>query len=316
MRKILFVSHSSQRCGIYQFGKNTIESLASSSQYRYLYHESASNKFGAVEYLSCLNKHLPDAVIYNWNPVTIPWLNDELIKLIKVQQPFIKHLSIVHDEIAPFTNIDAHIHLDPDFQDTGNHFHVGRLIPDFTPKDSKPKNIIGSFGFGCSHKNYQRIVEQVNREFDEATVRLHIPMNDYDSAKGSSVMSYIEECRKIAKPGIKIEANHKFLSKQELLDWLADNTINCFFFDRCEGRGISSSIEYALAVKRPIAITDSCMFKHVVNATPSILIDKSSLQQIIQNGTTPLNQFYELWTKENLVKGYDQIIKKVIGTGQ
>lgn len=94
-----------------------------------------------------------------------------------------------------------------------------------------------------------------------------------------------------------IEASHQFLSHDALLDWLSQNTINCFFFDKCEGRGVSSSIDYALAVRRPIA-----MFRHIRKTTSSIVIDEMSLKEIIANGTKPFERYYQEWTKEKLIK--------------
>jgi len=74
----------------------------------------------------------------------------------------------------------------------------------------------------------------------------------------------------VSKDGVKLVTSHEFLEKEQLLDFLAQNTLNAFFYDRCEGRGISSAIENALAVHRPIAITRSNMFRHVLSENPSI----------------------------------------------
>lgn len=313
MEKILFVSHRSKQCGVYQFGKRTIETLIDSKRYEFCYVE-VSHVNGSFEFLKALHHTKPSAVIYNWHYLTMPWLtNDFLDHLGYSAAPNLKHLMIIHDNVAPpMTRINAFIHDDPYHLEQDKHFKVGRHIPFYTPKTTPPQNIIGSFGFGISHKGYTRVIEQVNKEFDQATVRLHIPSAPFVDPQGLHAKQVVEECRKLAHSGILLEVNHDFLSTMELLNWLENNTINCFFFDCNLGQGISSSIDYALAVKRPIAITDCTMFRHVKHANPSILIESSSLKQIIANGTKPLEPFYEAWTKENLISDYERIIGTVL----
>jgi SAM-dependent methyltransferase len=314
MKNILFVINSSQRCGMHQFGKNTSDALSCSSRYQFCLVECASDNTGSIELLNALQKYNPVAVIYHWCPMIMPWLNDDLFRHVDKYIPGLKHLAIVQDHCAPFDWLDAFIHVDPSLTEKKPHYRVGRLIPNYISRNEPTNNIIGSFGFGCKHKNYQKIVEQVNKEFNEAIIRFHIPFNHYGDPKGRQASLLLEECRKLAKPGIIIEANHKFLDKETLLDWLASNTVNCFFFDKCDGRGISSSIDFALAVRRPIAITESHMFRHILKAEPSIIIDDSSLKQIISYGTKPLEPFYQQWTKENLIKDYERIIDEVLMT--
>jgi len=168
--------------------------------------------------------------------------------------------------------------------------------------------VIGSFGFGLENKGFARIVDQVNLEFESATIRLHIPVSFYCDPDGSLAHRTIQACRERAKPGIVIEASHDFKPKGALLDWLAGNTINCFFYDELNGRGVSSVIDLALAARRPIAITNSAMFRHVAHAEPSILIERASLREIIANGLSPLAPFLRSWVEEQLVQDYERIL--------
>lgn len=315
MKTILFVSHSSERCGIYQFGKNTAQALSKSGRYQFCYVECSRTDFGAFELLKAIATYTPDVILYNWHPLVLPWVNDQLYGIIFRHYPNIKHLTIVHEYLdnctCSFKWMDGYIHIDPYFVEYQNHYRVGRLIPKYQSKEHSIGKIrIGSFGFAYKDKNYKRVIEQVNAEFDHATIRLHIPYTHFVNPEKAKEMA--KECQQLAKPGITIESTHQFLSQEALLDWLAQNTINCFFFDRCEGRGISSSIDYALAVKRPIAITDSYMFRHVSKTTPSIVIGHTTLKDIIDNGIRPLEKFYKEWTEENLIKDYERIMDKVL----
>lgn len=313
MQNILFISHNVHQCGVYQFGKNTAELLKNSNKYKFCYVE-CSLENGAVELFSALIEYKPVAVIYNWHPETMPWLDDQLFKRMDSYMPFLKHVIISHGYHAAFSRIDAFISDDPDSQQDAHHFHIGRFIFDYTPKSTPADNVIGSFGFGLNHKGYSRLIEQVNQEFEEATIRLHMPAAFFADKDGKNANSIIQACKQLAKPGIRIEHSDCFFTSEELIDWLANNTINCFFFENATkyGNGISSSIDYALAAKRPIAITNASMFRHIVNAQPSILIEKSSLKQIIAQGIKPLEPFYQRWTKENLLTDYEGIMDTLL----
>lgn len=51
----------------------------------------------------------------------------------------------------------------------------------------------------------------------------------------------------------------EFISDQELLEFLADNTINIFMYDPLPQRGCTNVLDYALSVGKPIDISDSNM---------------------------------------------------------
>jgi SAM-dependent methyltransferase len=117
----------------------------------------------------------------------------------------------------------------------------------------------------------------------------------------------------VTKPGINLTISHDFLGRGELLDFLAGNTMNAFFYDVDKHRGISSTIEHALAVRRPLAITKCGMFRHVSSASPSICIEDNSLTTILKNGTAPLAPFYEQWTEDKFTAALEKILDKALG---
>jgi hypothetical protein len=103
-----------------------------------------------------------------------------------------------------------------------------------------------------------------------------------------------------------------FISDEDLLDFLAGNDLNIFFYQKYSGyNGISSSIDYALSVKRPIAICRSNMFSHIWNATPSICIEDVSLNEIINVGIRPLEQYYNSWSHDKFIELFENNIKDV-----
>ena len=260
--KILFVSHKEKQCGIYQYGINVINALKKSQRYSFVYVECSSSDelFNAVAIFD------PAAIIYNYNPTTMPWISDETRNKIKIPQ--IGTIHEVNPKVAEGANrelFDYHITPDPTLV-TNNPivFKTGRLIPDYQNNYSLPSiPTIGSFGFATPDKGFEKLVLAVQEEFDEALIRLHIPYGDFAFADEKAL---VERCKKlILKPKIQLIATHNFLNNEELLNFLAQNTINVFLYGVGKDRGISSVTDYALAVGRPLAISNSNMFRHITN---------------------------------------------------
>jgi len=310
---MLIVSHKETQCGIHQYGINISEALKNSKKYSLNYVECSNQE----ELHKAVARTNPVAIIYNYYPLTMPWLTRSITRRHSVPQLGIMH-EVTQNEADKATREMFDFHLCPDPTLVENNpfvFKTKRLIPSYiNTKYISDIVTIGSFGFGFCDKGFERIVERVQHEFDRAKIVLHLPFNDIADPKGRlHALQTAKRCRRlVTKPGIKLVINHKFINKQQLLDFLAGNTLNAFFYDTEKHRGISSTIEHALAVQRPIAITKCGMFRHVYSATPSICIEDLSLKQIINNGIVPLVPFYNEWSEANFIKDFDAIFDKVL----
>ena len=100
--KILFVSHREKQCGIYQYGINIINTLKKSQRYSFVYVECSSRDelFNAVAIFD------PRAIIYNYNPTTMPWISEETRNKIKVPQ--IGTIHEVNPKVANESNSKYH----------------------------------------------------------------------------------------------------------------------------------------------------------------------------------------------------------------
>ena len=310
--KILFISHKEHQCGVYQYGRNIADAIVNSKKISFVYTECS----GLNEYYSVVAKTNPSAIIYNYHPSTLPWLNKKVIRTVRVP-----HIDIIHEvtqEVADAADdsfFDYHIAPDPTLLIKNPLvFKTGRLIPEYKNNyELSEIPIIGSFGFGTAGKGFPTMISKVQDEFEKAIIRLHIPFATFGDSEGKSAHSIADQCKElIVKPGIELQLSHEFLGQKQLLDFLAQNTLNAFFYDMNKGRGISSVIDYALAVHRPIAITKSSMFRHIVPTFPSICVEDSSLVKILQNGTGPLSKYYLDWNEANLIWDYERIIDSVL----
>jgi len=161
------------------------------------------------------------------------------------------------------------------------------------------------------------LVSLVQQEFDEARIRLHIPFDDVDDRNGYHALAIAERCRSlVTKAGIKLDINHEFLSRQELLDFLAGNTLNAFLYNTHQVQRISSAVDVALAVQRPIAVNRCEAVRHLKSAAPSIFIENASLTQIIEDGIAPIIPFYNDWSEARFIMCYKQILDGALAKRQ
>ncbi|MFZ9388613.1 MAG: methyltransferase domain-containing protein [Chitinophagaceae bacterium] len=305
---VLFINHPEKECGVHQFGENVFGAIRHSDVYDFQYCECSSQE----QLDTCLEKYLPVAIIYNYYGSTMPWLHRRFTRRVKLP-----HIGIMHEVTQERVNLastvlfDFHIAPDPTVMLTSPVvFKTGRLIPAYKDNTSPPALLtVGSFGFGTKGKGYTKIIEAVQEEFDEALIRFNIPFARFGDAAGEGARAYAEACRQlIRKPGIRLEITHDFLSQDEVLAFLSKNTVNCFFYDENKNRGISSVIDLALAVDKPLAITKSNMFRNIFDARPSVCIEDRSLKEIIAGGTAPLFPYKKEWTPENLCWDYERIV--------
>lgn len=310
-------------CGIGIRGKLTSDILTNAKYSNFKYIQLMTDNNNELE--QAINKFNPSVIIYNYHSITMPWLND---RSIRNKYTNIKHIMIHYDLLqSHIDNFDSNLFegfqyviTDNDklITNNSNVFIVPRSIPyseniilDKNRDDIIPK--IGFQGFGFPHKGIHRIAHQIQKEFDEAIFRMHIPFSFYGDRNGDIARNIVFEIKQIiTKPGIKIEVSHEFLSDENIIKWLNENTINCYFYDYLHNSGIASSPDYAIAARRPIAINNSRMFINLHDLTPSIEIEKSTLKEIIQNGLVPLEPIYQKYTHERVCKAYDNICSTLI----
>ena len=333
-RVILFVTHKPKQCGVYEFGKSIFHVISSSGKYDFIKAECES----LAELKEAIVEHNPSVIIYNYHPSVLPWLCTKISKgLYRNNLSGINaiQIGIIHeitqqvaDTATGYGNkyitgpsqkklnslFDFYIAADPTLLlKNPLVYKTGRLIPTYNKQAAKPAiTTIGSFGFATPKKGFEKLVKQVNDEFDEAIIRLNMPSADFGDSDGANARLIADNCRKlIVKPGIRLEVSHQFMNDNELLDFLAGNSMNVFMYEDKEGRGISSAVDNALAVKRPIAVSRCPMFRHILQAKPSVCTDDNSLKTILANGFAPLSRITKDWTADNLRWEYERILDSV-----
>lgn len=316
--EVLYINHKFQKCGVYEFGKAIGACLENSVQYKFQYCECDSWK----EFLSVFKHYKPQVVIYNYHPLTLSWIKKKnVFKKFKLHRLNAVHVGTIHEvyqELANTINnsfFNYYIAADPTLI-TNNPivFTTGRLVAYYQNNFSAPATVtVGSFGFATSNKGFEKIIAKVQEDFNEAIININISYSKYIDANGDAAKKVAQQLQsKVYKPGITLNVTHRHLTIKELQEFLAKNSINVFLYEYQEKRGVSSTIDWALSVRRPIAITKSSMFRHLHNCDPSICVEDNSLKCILNNGIKPLEKYIQQWSPENLLSDYEKIVSKVL----
>jgi hypothetical protein len=318
---ILIVSHTNPACGIYQFGEMIAHHLAreeTAYDYQIMHCE------GLAELMWQISKVKPAAVIFNFSRAVQTWVTEDATKTLPVPA-----IGFIHD-VTPA--IVAALPLDRDLPGPfvhwicadptliGHHPYVTATVRPilkttmaFPPPPKIPT--LGTFGFGNFHKGHRRLVRVAAGCFPRSIVRLHIPYGHYGDKDGAIARKLVEEAQaEAASLGnvVTVEGSHDFLSPEGLLAWLAGNTANVFLYEE-NGFGVSSSTDYALAVPRPIAVSNSQMYRHLFGVKPSIVLSASNpLGAILGNGIEPLDILKRSWTPAQLAYDFDRAVRGVL----
>lgn len=274
---VLFVSQKGYQCGVGDYGDRVFEILKMSKNINFTQSDS-------------MDLDNIDVVLYNYHVSTLPHITDAFLQ----DKRHVKHVVLYHESGISFTpdkvidipNLPRPIIYNSNFEQPNNEIVT-----------------IGSFGFGFPNKNFPRIAQLVRGQFNVAKIRLNIPFATYGDSSGHSAMNEANKVRsELVGSNIELEINHDYLDKSDVVEFLSKNDINLFLFDYMYGRGLSSSIDYALQCNRPIGISDSFMFKHLKNVSSSILVDEVGIKEIINKGIEPLMPIREYHNSDNLLR--------------
>jgi hypothetical protein len=314
---VLFINHKVKNCGIHQYGKRLFNILQKSRKINYIYAE-LENIGDYYAFLHGNKNNNVVAIIYNYCEATLPWLTSLNIQKIatniglhheNTSMVFFDVVIQIYDEDENkfsiprplFENVDEILANEREFQNAENI--------EFIKKHQETINdipIFGSFGFGFENKGFEKIISYVNAQYDNAIIKFVIPTAHFDPEPYRALLMK-NNCLNVAKKvGIQVLISNQFFSTGEILSFLKSNTMNIFMYDTMVGRGPSSTIDYAVSVKNPIAISDSYMFRHIYQ--DDICLYKNNIQYCLEHSQNHINHFLEKNSNQNLIKKMDTIV--------
>jgi hypothetical protein len=260
--KGLFINNKKAQDSIYESGRMVFDCLKLSDKYILEYTEiSIEERNIALGY---------DFYFFNYHPSTMYWLDTSKLKKT-LPVAFTMVLEVLPNDpfvLCPENHFHGYCVLDPTLKAKNKKvFSFPRpLEHEVTSYQHEEKEIpvIGSFGFATKGKGFHHVVDAVNKEFDKAIVRINIPYGDFVPNSQEYATYLATLCKQMAKEGIEVDVTHQYMSKEELIKWCSENSLNCFLYDR-NLPGLAATTDQAIVSGRPLAVSKNETFRHILD---------------------------------------------------
>lgn len=310
--QLLMLNSAKKRCGVYQYGNNIFTEISKINNLNSKIIDVANQH----EYQKAVSQNKPEAVIFNYYPATMPWLNSTITKSLNSKR--LGFLHEMNEQIVSELNnelFDMHIVPDPTLNSNRKDvFQAPRLVKNYCNYFPEPEiPTFGSFGFGFANKGFERIIDLVQDEYDIANIKFMMPFNEVVEKNGNFAREVAEKCRaRVRKKGINLIINHDFLPEKDLINSLAQNTANIFLYDETIGKGISSVLEYAIAARRPLIINRCPMFRHVFTSEERVVINNKTIKSILKERSTTIIPFLNSWSTAHFQRVWESFLFKLL----
>lgn len=273
MTRLLIVNHALSRvCGIHDLGLRIHRCLSASDKLDVDYAACAN----AIEFWSAASGGGYDAVIVNHRDDLTPWAATPLpIPKIAVLHQYEEATADARAS-ALTDRFDWVIALDPTLKPQHPRLiAVGRPIPDWVnpmfwgfPSHASPPGI-GSFGFAFPHKGFADVAEEMADQCGDATYMLHMPEAYFNGAQGAPIFTdgIVKDCTERLKAGQHLRVSTDHRPDRGVIAMLAGNEVNCLFYAPGQpDAGQSSALDYLIAARRPMLLSEASMFRSAWNA--------------------------------------------------
>lgn len=304
--KGLFINTKKAVCSIHESGLMVYNCIRNSPQFELDYREIKEDDLAIPATY--------DFYLFNYHFSTTGWLDTKTVKKLPGLKGTIVLEVLPNDPFvacSPF-DFDFYCVLDPSM--TLKHkkvFVFPRPLDDYTGTLAGKENeipVIGSFGFATKGKGFEHVVDAVNKEFEKAVIRINIPHGTYTDPSHRYAKELADLCRSRAKEGVEVRVTHDFMSKDELIYWCSENSLNCFLYDR-KMAGLAATTDQAITSERPLAISDNPTFRHILTYLkpyPTI-----SLKDAISKSVRVVKQIKKDWSKQSFLDLFEEMLRRL-----
>jgi len=298
----IFYNSKHALCSIWESGNMVYNILNKSSKYTLDYSEDTT--FDTTY----------DFIVVNWHFVVNNWITRDILKEY-VGKTYCIVTEIGLDDLFIRTPkiFNYYLFLDPSITDDPIQYIYGfpRPLEPYLSESEKvtPEIVtVGSFGFATHGKQWDLIIDTVCKEFDTAIIRFNIPHATYIGYKlQNKTINMIQNKIATIKPSIKIELTQINMTKEEIIKWCGENTINCFFYDRYKlgfKHGLCAVTDQAISAGKPILTTNDPTFRHItkyIKAFPEITI-KDAIN------TNNISQMRDGWHPDKFLTKFESLL--------
>ncbi|MFN8391586.1 MAG: hypothetical protein U0136_14955 [Bdellovibrionota bacterium] len=305
----VFLNQPRAQCSIFESGMMVYHALLNSGAYDLAYFELDPSTAHAIPNA--------DFYVFNYHHATMAWIDTKSLRHL----PGIKITVVLEMSPGnPFVYVspddfDAYIVLDPTMSIPNSKVYAfpRPLDPPIAVPAYREREVplIGTFGFSTPGKGFELVVDAVNREFDRAIVRINIPAGTFADDHAFKMhrrpyAEYLAElCSRVAKPGIEVQVTNSFMSKEALIHWCAENTLNCFLYSRNQP-GLSATTDQCITAGRPLAVSFNDTFRHIHQYLAPY--PYQSLKESIATSSEAVRQMREDWTPANFAKRFEELL--------
>lgn len=301
----IFYNSKKALCSIWESGKMCYDALQKSEKYTLDYSEE-----------QVLDSSY-DFIVYNQHFHVNNWITEKMVKTYgKIIFCIVTEVGLTGSPIRSSPNYFSHyIVLDPTIVEQDNIHSFGRPIEDFELSTENKINYdipnIFSFGFSTNGKEWHKIVELVQSEYDKANIHFNIPKATYvpEEMFKNEINKIYNNCKSIiVKPGIFLKITFDDLSKDELIHLCSKQTINCFFYYRehvftC---GLAAVTDQAISSGRPLLVTGDSTFRHIHKYID--FFPNTSIRQAIEKSKDGVLKMKSDWSSTNFMKKFENIL--------
>lgn len=300
--RVLLVNSADESCGVYQFGHQVYRCLKP-SHYFMMFHGKYDNHRNLFE--SIYNSKITH-IILNKHTATLNFIAPEVLQVVRNMG--VKVMIMPHDETIQYDRklIDHVLWLDPTWpvKPEDGESILGRPVMPVPGVEDRPKNTVFTVGYAGWLFRHKR-VEMLLDIFKDIPCHFNIHFHPYERARDTDYERHIKELF-----GDRATFNNEFLSPSDLTMFLSRNTVNVFPYEdrKIVNLGISSIIDYALAARRPIMISDSVMFRNLHEIREQISIYRSNPIEVVMNYKQVLAPYWEAWSPEKM----QEVVQKAL----
>jgi hypothetical protein len=305
----IFINPKKANCSIYESGRMMYKSLVPSDRYELDYLElDESNRNIACNY---------DFYAFNYHYLTMGWLDTKCVRRLPgLKVTFVLEVAPNNPFVlCPAKDFDAYCVLDPTIKMVDKRIYAFPRpleVPAKVTLYQEPSvPVIGSFGFATPGKGFELVVDAVNKEFDKAIVKINIPLGTYaedafwDLHQQNYADYLTDSCKKTAKEGVEVIVTRDYMSKEKLIEWCGQNTLNCFLYNRKQA-GLSATTDQAISSGRPLAVSENNTFRHITAYIKPY--PYRSLKGSIAESQTEVLQMQKDWAPANFAKKFEIVL--------
>ena len=257
MKKIALVNRNVKFCGIYGYTMSAYTILQESKKYQYELHLcDLSQDAGTEESVAWVNSINADAVIFNWCPYTMNWLNTEVMYALRDRPYFVISghdyvwVDVHHPlPVAQRTRPNYVWSVDPTFSGfvtpemkkygeqlkfteeemcelarLPNYGSLPRPVIDYKDIQYREPNwdhiVVGTFGFSATSKGYDQIIRVINQDLADVakvTLQLYATHGQWKGYDPTPGDNLANKIRDLANPNVTVEIYHEFMEDPHVL---------------------------------------------------------------------------------------------------